>query len=457
MANPNKRSSFDKMTTFVNLNHIKGPRGLKYFHYVRSFQKNILESFTQVNREYGDIASFPWPMNSVIIYDPALIKVVLSDKNRDYIKGEQIEELRAVVGDGLATNNHYDSWLKSRKLLAKEFNNKSVATYFDDFVSLTIKQSESWKNETIIDLCQEMKALTFHIACQTILGGSLPEDKATLVDEAVSFTSIVTYQRIFEFFPIPYWAPTKKNFEFNRHYNNLERIVNEIIEETRKEVSSTPKSILEKLVFAKDEETNFSFNDIQLRDEVLTLMLAGHETSAHSLTWVLGLLAKHQSVQDSLYEELKYHQFKINNLEELPVLNAVLNEAMRLYPAFPVLSRKTLVDTQLGPYKLPKDTNVVIPIYVTQRNESNWPKAKEFHFDRFLDEKNLKNYRHLPFGKGPRRCIAELFALQEMRIIIQCLLKEFRFELSDSGFPKETAFVSLKPIGGMPLKVFRRD
>ncbi|MCR9203362.1 MAG: cytochrome P450 [Halobacteriovoraceae bacterium] len=457
MANENKRSSFEKMWTFVNLNHIKGPRGLSYLKWVKRFQKDTLKAFTQVNEEFGDIASFPWPMNSVIIYDPKLIKIVLSEKNRDYIKGEQIEELRAVVGDGLATNNDHETWLKSRKLLAKEFNNKSVSQYLQDFESLTKESMYSWSSGSTIDICQEMKHLTFHIACKTILGGTLTSKEAHLVDEAVTFTSIVTYNRIFEAFPIPYWMPTAKNFEFKKHFKKLDNVVFSLIEETRIKPPSENQSVLEKLVFAKDDETDFSYSDTQLRDEILTLMLAGHETTAHSLTWTLGLLAKFPQIQSDLFQELESVAFSRESLEELPLLNAFLQESMRLYPAFPTLSRKTKVDTELGKYFLPKNTNVVIPIFVTQRNSEYWENARTFNHERFLKGENLRNFKHLPFGKGPRRCIAELFAMQEMRVILNQVLKQFKFELPSGELPKETAFVSLKPIGGMPLRVLKRS
>lgn len=456
MANENKRSSFDKMWTFVNLKHIRGPRGLAYLSWVKRFQEDTLKAFTQVNEEFGEIASFPWPMNSVIIYDPKLIKVVLSEKNRDYIKGEQIEELRAVVGDGLATNNNHETWLESRKLLAREFNNKSVSQYLNDFENLTNEMMGEWKSGSILDICQAMKNLTFHIACKTILGGTLSNVEADKVDEAVTYTSIVTYNRIFQAFPLPYWLPTPLNYEFKKHFKNLEEIVFHLIDETRKSGPSESPSVLEKLVFAKDEETGFSYTDNQLRDEVLTLMLAGHETTAHSLTWTLGLLAKFPEIQENLYQELESKKFEREALEDLPLLNAFLQESMRLYPAFPTLSRKTKVDTQLGEYFLPKNTNVVIPIFVTQRNETYWVQAKTFDHKRFLTGENMRNFKHLPFGKGPRRCIAELFALQEMRIILNSLMKNFRFELTSEELPKETAFVSLKPIGGMPLSVTHR-
>ena len=453
MTNPNKRSSFTKAFHYVSLDHIPGPRGLKYFKYIKYFQNNILGAFTQVNREYKDIASFPWPMNSIIIYSPEFAKTVLVDQNKNYIKGEQIEELRAVVGNGLATNNNYESWLKSRALLAREFNNKSVGAFIEQFDLISKKKFKEWENlTTSVDICEEMKFLTFDIACATLLGVNLSDEDAKKVNEAVGFTSIVTYKRIFQIFPLPYWLPTPTNFKFNKSFNDLNTIVFQLINKERQNSNPTGKSVLEKLVHAKDPDTNFSFNDNELRDEVLTMMLAGHETSAHTLTWIFGLLAGHPEVQEKLYNEIKNSP----NIESITYLKLVINEAMRLYPAFPVLSRKTAVDCQLGDYKIPKNTNVVIPIYVMQRHESNWDKPLEFIPERFLDPSAEKSYAFLPFSRGPRRCIAELFAMTEISIIVVNLLKLYKIDLVTKKLPKEVAFVSLKPIDGMNLKLTLR-
>lgn len=454
MANPNKRSSFTKALHYVSLKHIPGPRGFLYYKYVKHFQKNILGAFTQVNREYNDIASFPWPMNSIIIYSPEFAKSVLVDQNKNYIKGEQIEELRAVVGNGLATNNNYESWLKSRALLAREFNNKSVATFIQQFDSMSKDKFKKWQNLnlTTIDICEEMKFLTFEIACHTLLGVNLSQEEAGKVNEAVHFTSIITYKRIFQAFPLPYWLPTPTNFKFNKSFNDLNDIVFRLIDQERKNTNPSGRSVLEKLVHAKDPDTNFAFSDDELRDEVLTMMLAGHETSAHTLTWIFGLLAKHQDIQEKLYNEIILEP----NIENISYLKLVMNEAMRLYPAFPVLSRKTAVDCQLGDYKIPKNTNVVIPIYVMQRHSANWDRPEEFIPERFTDPAAEKSYAFLPFSRGPRRCIAELFAMTEMSIIIVNLLKIYKIELTGGELPTEVAFVSLKPVDGLRIKLVRR-
>jgi cytochrome P450 len=436
MANKNRRSAFTKAFSFVDLSKIPGPRGMDYFNYAKFFQRDVLGAFTKVNRDYGDIGSFPWPMNSVIIYSPDFARRVLVENHKAYIKGEQIEELRAVVGNGLATNNDYDSWLRSRTIIAKEFNSKAILGFTKNFERLCLEHISEWKDGAM-DICEEMKYLTFKIACDTLLGVHLSLKDAKKVNEAVHYTSQVTYDRIFQFFPIPYWMPTKKNEEFLRHFNNLKSIVQKLISDERARINSNPSSVLERLVHAEDHLT-----DDELLDEILTMLLAGHETSAHSLTWTMGLLAKHQDIQG-----------KLRNDSDPAYLQSVIMESMRLYPAFPVLSRKTSEDDQLGPYKIPKNTNVVIPIYVMQRNASNFPESEKFLPERFSSAEAAKSFAYLPFSKGSRKCIAEAFAMTEMTIIINQLVKHFRFELVGNDLPPDVASVSLKPVGGMHVRV----
>lgn len=459
MANENKRSPFTKALSFIDLSGIPGPRGLAYINFVRAFQRDILGSFTRANLEFGEIASFPWPMNSVIIYSPELIKKVLVDDNRKYIKGEQIEELRAVVGDGLATNNDHESWLQSRKLMAREFSKKSMLKFYKTFAAeVNSHFAQSAHNE--IDICEEFKALTFKIACLTILGKRLSVEEGEIVSAAVDYTSIVVYERIFQFFPIPYWVPTTTNVKFNAHYRNLNRIVRNLISEQRASAGER-QSILGMLVESSDEETGYAFSDTQLRDEILTLLLAGHETSAHSLTWICGLLARHPEIQERLMRECRdVTSDDFEAITSLTYLRQVMNEAMRLYPAFPVLSRKTREDLELGPYKLEKGTNVVLPIYVTQRSREYWDFPEVFNPDRFAGEAGAaieKSYKFLPFSRGPRRCLAELFAMDEMAIIVHHLVTHFKLELLAAELPVDVAYVSLKPVGGMRMRLVPRE
>ncbi len=454
MANPNRRTSSNKLLTFVKLTGIPGPRGLKYWRWVRFFQQNILGAFTKVHQEFGAIASFPWPMNSVIIYSPEMIRKVLVEEQRSYIKGEQIEELKAVVGDGLATNNDQESWLWHRSILGREFNSKAIARFMMKFHQVTEQQLAKLKTNQKIDICEEFKLLTFAMAAETFLGANLSETEARKISQAVDYTAEVTYKRIFQFFPLPYWAPTPTYLKFKQHYTVLNETVQKLIQAEKKlEKNNEAQSVLARLVHAIDPDTGKRMSDDEIRDEVLTLMLAGHETTAHTLTWIVGLLARYPEYQEKLREEIET-SIELDYLKR-PWLMSIIREAMRLYPAFPVLSRKARVATELGPYKIAAQTNVVIPIYVMQRSEKHWPNALEFRPERFFDDEAEKSYAFLPFSKGPRRCIGELFAMAE----ISCVLVQFykRYKVATiTELPQDIAHVSLKPLGSLWVQLRER-
>lgn len=458
MANENRKSSFKKIFTFVNLKNIPGPRGLQYLRYVKLFQKNILSAFTQTYTHFGPIVSYPWPMNSIIIYSPKLIKSALVTDHKSYIKGEQIEEIRAVVGNGLATNNNHKLWLRNRAIVSKAFTQKAIKSYSDQINHKTrnyIKELKL-KESVSFDICEDMKYLTFEIACQMFLGNSLSKEESKKVNQAVDFTSIVTYERIFEFFPLPYWIPTKKHRMFKHHYNNLKSIVSKIIRES----NGSGNSVLDRLINAKDPETGQTLTNAELRDELFTLLIAGHETSAHTLTWIIALLAKHQDIQEKLYNEIIHvdpnHELPRDLADICPYLKNVINESMRLYPAFPVLSRKACKDTTIGEYKIQKNTNVVIPIYVTHRSDEFWEDPLKFNPDRFKDESLVKSFKFLPFSKGSRRCIGEALAVNEIALILINFIKEYKVSLTYGIIPDDLAHVSLKPDGGLPVKITSR-
>ena len=449
MPNPNMRSAVSKILVFVNLSKIPGPRGFDYLvRFNRFFKTDILGAFTQVHVEYGAIASFPWPMNSVIIYSPEFVRKVLQDEGKKYIKGEQIEELRAVVGNGLATNNDQKSWLKSRSIISKEFGPKAVVEFTQAFERITREYLAGWETDSLeIDLVEEMKFLTFKIGCETLLKADLGKEDSRKVNEAVHFTSHAVYERIFQFLPIPYSWPTAKNKKFDLHFNNLNNLVMKLIKDEQSAgKKARPVSVLEKLVHAVDDETGTGLSDDELRDEVLTMLLAGHETSAHSLIWIVGLLAQYQDVQQKLFENL-----------EGDYLKQVILEGMRLYPAFPVLSRKAAEDVTLGPYSIPKNTNVVIPIFVMQRDGAYWENPLEFRPERFAATEQEKSGAFLPFSRGTRKCVAELFAMAEITIIVKQIISKYHLELVEAELPAAQASVTLKPVAPVRVRISERS
>lgn len=438
--------------TIPNLNHIPGPRGLAFIRLMLHFQRDSLGALEETYKKYGPIASYPWPISTVIIYDPKIIKQVLIDKNQIYVKGTQTDKMKEVLGEGLVTNNDRESWLNNRVIVSKEMNTRAILGYATIMREMTIEHLSNWANGTI-DISESMRKLTFGIAGKTLLGANLTRKDSDEVDAAVIFTSKMAHDHMFQLLPIPYWVPTPKNREFHRHNNNLTRIVNRLIAEGKssKEKNLPPQSIVEKLVHT-------TLNDKALKDEILTLLIAGYETTANSLCWILGLLALNQDVQKKIQEEVD-RDSKIDSMEfskTHPWLYTSIVEGIRLYTAIPMSSRKSKGPDQYGAYAIPKNTSVVIPVWVIHRDPNFWEDPLSFKPERFsgVDLATLDTY--IPFSKGGRRCVGEAFAMVEMAIIIGNLLKEYSFTSKVSSLPKAVAHVSLKPEVPLELEVSKR-
>lgn len=452
MAVNYKKNNLKKAITFVNLNHIPGPRNMKYFNYVKLFQKDILGAFTGTHEEYGDIASFPWPMNSIIIYSPSFYKQVLIDDNRSYAKGEQVEEVKVVVGEGLGTNNDFNLWKRNRAIVSKEFNKNSTLQYSPIVKNIIDKNVASISDTTDIDLLY--KKLMMQIVSKIFLGADLDDKMILAVNEAVELVSIISYKRIFQFFPLPYWIPTKAHRQFKKKIDLLDKMVYDLIAKTKNNLNGNQLNVLSRLVQAKDSETGESLTDLEIRDEVMTILIAGFETSSYTLTWATALLAKYHDIQEKLYLEVSTRTLD-ELLEENSYFECFIQEVMRLCPAIPILSRKTIAETKLGDITIPKNTNVVIPIYVTQRSEKYVKDPLSFDPERMRDRSLLNNHVSNPFSKGPRRCIGELFAKHAMAMALKEILTKYKLTLK-SEFPKETAFVTLKPQSAILVNFVKR-
>tara|TARA_Y100000590_G_scaffold470776_1_gene670384 strand:+ start:18075 stop:19457 length:1383 start_codon:yes stop_codon:yes gene_type:complete len=452
----NLRNSF----SLSGIRHIPGPRGLEFVKLMFHFKRDSLGALEETEKKFGTIASYGWPINTIIIYDTKLIKQVLGDKRKIYVKGAQTDEMKVVMGNGLVTNNDRKSWLRSRVIVSKELGPAAITGFSRIIYELTKKRINSWKENgsSNLDFSLEMRNLTFAIAGKTLLGSDLTEEDARIVDEAVLYTSKMAHDHMFELFPLPYWVPTKKNREFHRHNNNLSSIVKRLLnQEKAHSDEAKAKSILQRLVYAKNPDTGEGLSDRELKDEVITLLIAGYETTSNSLAWIFGLLANHIDIQDELREELRNAEeiTSINFKNSHPKLYRAIVEGIRLYTTIPMSSRKNLEDDQFGEYKVPKGTSIVIPVWNIHRSEKHWDDALRFNPKRFEGVEVNRLDHYLPFSKGERRCVGENFSLIEVAIIVSEVLKSYKLELEGTSLPRAVSHVSLKPENGMPIKLTR--
>lgn len=439
------------------LGHLPGPTGFNFVKLMFHFKRDSLGALEETEKQFGELASYGWPINTVIIYNTAIIKQVLTDVNKIYVKGLQTDEMKVVMGEGLVTNNDRKSWLRSRVIVSRELGTKPIVGFSKIIRELTISAIQSWdKSGEEIEFSIAMRNLAFTIAGKTLLGSDLSLADARTVDDAVLYTSKMAHDHMFEIFPIPYWVPIKKNREFHRHNGNLSRIVKRLIQDEKDKQKSGQQSILQRLVHAVNPETGESLNDKELKDEVITLLIAGYETTSNTLCWILGLLAKHKNFQAKVRSEINNQSEEITSINfknSHPILYSCMLEGIRLYTAIPMSSRKNLKEDNFNGLKIPKNTSIVIPVWNIHRSEKYWNDALTFKPERFenVDANRLDYY--LPFSKGERRCVGENFSLVEVAVITATILKSFELELVDNDLPQAVSHLALKPMGGLPIRV----
>jgi cytochrome P450 len=438
-----------------SLSHLPGPRGLAFIRLMFHFLRDSLGALEVSYARYGPVVSYPWPISTVILYAPHDIAQVLADKRRIYVKGAQTDELKAVMGEGLVTNSDRTTWAQHRALVTHVMSAQAVKAYAPLFASLTDTMLSRWSAGAVVDVATEMRRLTFAIAGRTLLGAELTEDEAVLVDEAVLFTSRVVHEHMFSLAPLPYWVPTPKHRAFHRHRRGLERVVARLIAIARTSATSAngQPSVLERLVH------DGQLDDRALRDEILTLLIAGYETTSNTLAWLLGTLAAHSEVQRRVQAEVDAAGTHVDGPEfrhTHPVTALAMLEAMRLYTAIPMSSRRATEDDELSGHRVPANTSVVVPTWVLHRDPKFWKEPLAFTPTRFEGCPAHRMDHYVPFSKGERGCPGQTFAMVEIATIVTRVLSRFSIELVAPSLPRAVSEVSLKPEGGLPLRLVAR-
>jgi len=447
------------------LGHIPGPRGLEFVRLMRHFQRDSLGALEVTYERYGPIASYPWPISTVIVYEPKAISRVLVHNQRNYVKGAQTEEMKAVMGDGLVTNNDRVSWARSRAVVNKAMSARAVRGFIPVFAEYADALVASWEAESQpvegarIDVWREMRTVTFGIAGRALLGANLSRANARAIDDAVRFTSGVVHDHMFQLLPVPYWVPTAANRRFHRHRHNLDRIVSELITASRDSpAKDESESILDRLVHGVDPDSGEPLDDRVLRDEVVTLLIAGYETTASTLAWTFATIAAHPSVQARLHDEidaagvdLDWATFRKTH----PHTYCAILESIRLYTVIAMSSRRTVDADDLSGYTVPPNTNVVVPAWVVHRDDAHWADPLAFRPERFSGCPVAQMPTYVPFSKGERGCVGQTFAMVEVAVIVVRVLKAFSLGLP-GGMPRAVSHVSLTPQGGLSLEVKRR-
>lgn len=387
-----------------------GPRSYWPLGSLRALQHEPLRFFLDLTRRYGDIVRLrigPWFV--YFLNHPEYIKYVLQETYRNYYKGRSYKFFKPLLGTGLLTSES-DFWLRQRRLAQPAFHRQRLAALTSVMIEATDSMLERWQGHARsgqpLDVAAEMAHLTLSIAGQALFSTDV-RAVADLIGRTATIAQEHIYYRSMRVLTLPESIPTPRNRRVKKAIHGLDRIVYRLIEERRRNGTNCG-DLLSMFLQARDEETGQGMNDKQLRDEVVTMLLAGHETTAVALTWTWYLLSTHPAIEQRLHAEtVAALGHKAPTFDDLPVLNyvtMVVQEAMRLYPPAWIISRAAVENDVIGGYDIPRNAELLLSPYVTHRDPRFWENPEGFDPDRFLLERvaDRPRFAYFPFG-GPRR------------------------------------------------------
>ncbi len=420
--------------------------------------------FLREARQYGDVVRMRFVFSDAyLIYYPDSVKHVLQENNRNYNKDLFTYKMfRPFLGKGLLINDG-ESWLHQRRLMQPAFHRKRIATYGTIMTDATVALLERWqsyvKQDSSLDIAEEMMSLTLRIVGKTLFSLDL-SDETNAIDAAVTTLLKLLGNYVYAPFP-PISIPTARNRQLLAANRSLEQVIYRMIGERRQQNTDTG-DLLSMLLLARDEETGQGMNDRQIRDELMTMLLAGHETTANTLAWTWYLLSQHPEVERRLYTEVDEVLGgaipTVEHLSELKYTNMVLEESLRLYPPACILSRKAIGDDELGGYRIPANSMIIVSPYAIQHHPDYWPDPERFDPERFTPEisADRSHYAYFPFSSGPRMCIGSSFAMMEAQLILATIAQRYQLRMVPGHPVEPQMLVTLRPKYGLRMSIHER-
>lgn len=442
---------------------ISGPRGLPLSGNLLAFRKDPLAFLTRASSEYGDVAHIRFgPSRHVyLISNPEYIKEILLTKQASFKKARGLQVSKLIVGEGILTNEGKDH-LRQRRLMQPAFHRERIAGYGDIMVKETLDHISDWQDGEERDIHHEMMKLTLSIITRTMFGTDVSRD-ADAIGHAVEVGLYYVRNKATSILDIPLEVPTKNNREFQQAVELLDKTIYAIIEERRNRSDEEHHDLLAMLLAARDEEDGIGMTDKQVRDEVMTIFVAGHETTANTLSWTWYLLAQHPEVEAKFHQELERvlegRKPTAQDVPNLVYVNQIVQESMRLYPAAWMINREVVEEVEIGGYTFKPGETLMMSQYVMHRDPRFYDEPDRFKPERFGDDLIKRNpqYAYFPFGGGPRICIGNNFALMESALLLATIAQQFRLKRNEHEPKVEPeSVVTLRPKNGLSMTIHKR-
>jgi cytochrome P450 len=392
-----------------------------------------------------------------IFNHPDDIEAVLVTLNKKFIKGRALRANKRLFGEGLLTSEG-EAWLRQRRLAQPAFHRSRIASYADTMVRFTEQMLGGWRDGDGCNVHEEMMRLTLAIVAKTLFDADVTREAKEIGEALEVVMEVNTDPRRLLF--VPAWLPTPANLAMRRAVRRLDRVIYRIISE-RRASGRDSGDLLSLLLHAQDEDGS-QMSDVQLRDEAVTLFLAGHETTAITLSWTWWLLAQHPKIEAKLHAELaavlggRVPTFK--DLPRLGYLEMILSESLRLYPPAWSMVRMAIEDSEIGGYRVPAGCGVAMSQYVVHRDPRFFDAPDEFRPERWENDlaKRLPRFAYFPFGGGPRICIGNSFALMEASLTLATIAQEFRLSLVPGQSVEPLPSITLRPKNGINVILHKR-
>ncbi len=432
-----------------------GPSGYPIVGVAPRIGKDFPGFLLKMAVEYGGITLLELgPKRTYFVTQPEYLKQILVDNNRNYVKG--YDAVKPLFGDGLLTSDG-DTWFRQRRLMQPAFHHQQLASFANTMIDFTAQMLDQWdivkRNNQPIDVAAEMMGLTQKIILKTMFSA---DANANMADITLAFDIALNHFNNAMFSPLSQitWLPTAANRRYHWALRTLDEVVYAMITD-RRTTHRDESDLLTMLMNARDADTGEGMSDKQIRDEMMTIFLAGHETTATTLSWAWHLLSQHPEAADKLKAEvatvLDGRAPTVKDLPNLTYTRMIIEEAMRLYPPAWMFARVSVNPDVIGGFDVPAGSLIMLSPYVTHHLPSIWNDPEKFDPGRFTPEQagTRHKYAYLPFSGGPRICIGNSFAMMEAQLIMAMIVQKYQFHTVPGREVTPLARATMRPFPGV--------